>query len=387
MRLKIDCLAARLCAAFLLMFLAGSVFAQTKITGNVTNAKDKQPVAFATITVKGTNVATTTSATGDFVLTVPAGKNIIVVTSVGFEEAEVNIGSSTTFSVVLKEKVSDLNEIVVTGYTAQKKKSLTGSVSIVNVKDLKAVPAGSPEQMLQGRASGVNVFTTGQPGSASNIRIRGITSFGNVDPLVVIDGVQGSLRDINANEIESMQILKDAGAASIYGVRGSNGVIIITTKKGRAGKVSVTYDGYYGTQQALQGNVFNLLNSQEMADVTWLSLRNSGQVQSNGNPTSPQYGNGANPVLPEYVLIGNQTGVTREPTADELAQYNIDYSKGGIYQITKANKHKVPIGITNCFQMHQSKVIQYLHREEVIDHPISFQWAILTSRVHTLTLI
>lgn len=338
MRQKIDCFTVRFCAVVLLLFFAGAAFAQTKISGNVTNAKDKQPLAFATVTVKGTNVATTTSATGDFTITVPAGRNILVISSVGFEDEEVALGANTTVSVMLKEKVSDLNEIVVTGYTAQKKKSLTGSVAVVNVKDLKAVPAGSPEQMLQGRAAGVNVITSGEPGTGSNIRIRGITSFGNVDPLVIIDGVQASLRDINANEIESFQVLKD-GAAAIYGVRGSNGVIIVTTKKGRSGKAVVTYDGYYGMQQQLSGNVFNLLNTQEMADVTWLSLNNTldrnGQA---GNPSHPQYGNGTSPVVPDYILSGSRNGVVGEPTQAEIDAYNIDYSKGPISQIMSANK-------------------------------------------------
>lgn len=155
---------------------------------------------------------------------------------------------------------------------SSEKKDITGSVSVVNVRDLKAVPAGSGEQLLQGRASGVNVITSGQPGSGSNIRIRGITSFGNVDPLYIIDGVQGSIRDLNANDIESIQVLKDAGAASIYGVRGSNGVIIVTTKRGKSGKATVTYDAYVGTQRPASGNPF-LLNTQEMATATWAALK------------------------------------------------------------------------------------------------------------------
>jgi len=338
MRQKIDCLAVRFCIAVFFVLISGTLFAQTKVTGTVKNAKDNSPVAFATVTVKGTTVATTTSATGDFIINVPEGKNTLVVSSVGFDDSEVPIGNGTV-SVSLKEKVSSLDEIVVTGYTAQKKKSLTGSVAVVNVKDLKNVPAGSPEQMLQGKAAGVTVNTTGQPGSESNIRIRGITSFGDVSPLIIIDGVQGNLRDLNANDIESFQVLKDAGAASIYGVRGSNGVIVITTKRGKSGKPTITYDGYYGTQQPLQGNVFNLLNSQEMADVTWLSLRNSGQLDTTtGNPTHPQYGNGPSPILPDYLLIGNENGVNRQPTAEELAQYNVNYNKGDIYQIVPANK-------------------------------------------------
>jgi TonB-linked SusC/RagA family outer membrane protein len=188
--------------------------------------------------------------------------------------------------------------------------------------------------MLQGRASGLNVITSGQPGSGSNIRIRGITSFGNTDPLVVIDGVQGSLFNINANDIESIQVLKDAGAASIYGVRGANGVIVVTTKRGKAGKVTITYDAYYGIQMPVK-NKFNLLNPQEMADLTWMAYRNSGQLDTaTGQPSHPQYGGGANPVLPDYIL---PSGAMEGDSAVNPDLYNIDFSKPR-YQIVRANK-------------------------------------------------
>ncbi len=333
---KTDCFSVRvfLGTLFFVLFFSIAGMAQKKVSGNVTSAKDNQPLAYATVTVKGTNIATATSTAGDFVITVPAGKNIIVISSVGFDDMEINVSATDVVKASLKDKSSSIDEIVVTGYTSQKKKSLTGSVAVVNVKDLKTVPAGSPEQMLQGRASGLNIVTSGAPGSSSNIRVRGLTSFGDNDPLVIIDGVPSSLRDINANDIESIQVLKDAGAAAIYGVRGSNGVIVVTTKRGRSGKATISYDAYVGTQQPLQGNVFNLLNTQGMADVTWLAQKNSGVV----TPSHPQYGTGATPVIPDYILIGGTSGVVGEPTPAQLALYNIDYSKGDIYQIMKANQ-------------------------------------------------
>jgi len=186
---------------------------------------------------------------------------------------------------------------------------------------------------LQGRASGLNVITNGQPGTGSNIRIRGITNFGNVDPLVIVDGVQGSLTNLNASDIESIQVLKDAGAASIYGVRGSNGVIVVTTKRGKSGKAQVTYDAYVGTQRPPTGNVFNLLNTQGMADLTWLAIKNSGQAT-----THPQYGSGSTPVIPDYINNGGNAGIIGSISAADLAKYNTsDFSKG-IYQIVAANK-------------------------------------------------
>ncbi len=308
---------------FLLLFLSGSVFAQTVVTGTVTSAKDSKPLPYASVTVKGTTVSTATSASGEFSINVPAGKNLLVITFGGYEEAEVNISNSKTVAVAMKEKVSELSEVVVTGYTAQKRKEITGAVAVVNVKELKQMPVGTGEEALQGRAAGVTVISSGQPGAASDIRIRGITAFGNNAPLVMIDGVQAGLHDINSAEIESIQVLKDASAA-IYGVRGSNGVIIVTTRKGKSGKAKVTYDGYYGW--TTPGKGYEMANPQQEADAIWLQQRNSGIA----NPSSGQFGNGANPVLPDYIT---PTGKFEGDPAVNPALYNKDS-----YQITKTNK-------------------------------------------------
>lgn len=320
--------------AIFLLFFTNVLLAQKTVTGKISDVND-QPIAGATISVRGVNVATQTDASGNFSIVVPGGRNTLMISSVGFTPQEINISSQNTLTMTLQTATSSLNEVVVTGYSAQRKKDITGSVAVVNVKDLRAVPAGSPEQMLQGRASGLNIITSGQPGSGSNIRIRGITSFGNADPLVIVDGVQASLSNINANDIESIQVLKDAGAASIYGVRGANGVIVVTTKKGKAGKATVTYDAYYGTQRPLNRD-FNLLNPQEMADLTWLAYRTSGTDIDpvTGNPVHPQYGKGANPVLPDYIL---PSGAFEGDPAVDPAKYNIDFTKPA-YQIVRANK-------------------------------------------------
>lgn len=327
-----------LCGLIFFFCFAQSFAQRRTITGTVTT-KEGTPLVGASVVVVGQKTGETTGPNGNFSIQVPANAKTLRISYVGYQVEDVPISGVNNISVSLTSTATNLNEVVVTGYGTQRKKDITGSVAVVNVKDLKAVPAGSPEQMLQGRASGVNITTTGQPGSESNIRIRGITSFGDVSPLVIVDGVPGSIRDLNADDIQSFQVLKDAGAASIYGVRGSNGVIIVTTKRGKAGKPTITYDAYYGTQRPLQGNVWNLLNTQEMAQVTWLALRNAGQIDTTtGNPTHPQYGSGATPVIPDYILVGNENGVVGQPTPDQLAKYNIDYSKGDIYQIMPANK-------------------------------------------------
>ncbi|MBC7744595.1 MAG: TonB-dependent receptor [Flavobacterium sp.] len=314
------------------MLSAFIVSAQTKITGKVTSSDDQQPVIGASVTLKGTSTGAVTGTDGTFTLMANTG-DVLTITYLGYVTREINIGSQTNYNIVLNPSANDLNEVVVTGYSSQRKKDITGSVSVVNVKDLKAVPAGSPEQMLQGRAAGLNIITSGNPGSGSNVRIRGITSFGNTDPLVMVDGVQGSLTNLNSNDIESIQVLKDAGAAAVYGVRGSNGVIVVTTKKG-SGKPTITYDAYYGTQLPLKEG-FPLLKPQEMADLTWLSYRNSGQVNAvTGNPEHPQYGSGIDPVLPDYIL---PSGAKEGDPSVNPALYNIDFTKPS-YQIVKANK-------------------------------------------------
>ena len=183
------------------------------------------------------------------------------ISSIGFEATDVNV-TGNTVHVTLSTRISTLNDVVVVGYSTQKKKDITGSVSVVNVSNFKQIPGGNAESLLQGQASGVTVVNSGAPGSDAAVRVRGITSLGNSSPLIIVDGVESSngLRDINPNDIESIQVLKDAGSAAIYGVQGSNGVIIVTTKRGR-GKPTISYDMYIGTQRPLSGNVWNLTNT------------------------------------------------------------------------------------------------------------------------------
>lgn len=325
------------CCTVLFLFLSTGLLAQKSVTGRVISNADKQPIVGATVQVKGTQIATQTGTDGSFSIASPKDIGTLLVTVVGFESLQIPISGRTSLGdVVLSLSATSLNDVVVTGYTSQRKKDITGAVSVVNVADMKAVPLGNPDNMLQGQASGVTVVGSGLPGAQANIFIRGISSFGNTYPLIIVDGVAADMHDLNPNDIESVQILKDAGAAAIYGVRGSNGVIIVTTKKGKAGKATVTYDGYIGTQLPLSGNVYHLLNSQELANGLWTASINSGQVDTaTGFPKSTQYGKGATPVLPDYI---SPAGKFEGDPAVDPALYNVDYSKGSIYQITKANK-------------------------------------------------
>lgn len=330
MRQKFDCVYARVCMGVILLLLATTgVYAQKQIAGTIKNAKDNSPVGFATVTVKGTNIAAVSNADGSFVITMPSGKSTLVISSVGFVTKEVD-ASSGNVAVVLSETTSSLDEIVVTGYTAQKKKDITGAVSVVDVKDIKQQPVGSGEAALQGHASGLTIITSGQPGAASDIRIRGNTTFnvGSNNPLIIIDGVQGGdLTNINVNDISSVQVLKDA-AAAIYGVAGANGVIIITTKKG-VGKPKVSYDAYYGV--TTRGPGYDMATPTEEANAIWQQQRNSGIA----NPSSKQFGSGATPVLPDYITPTGYT-LCNCPTDSQFVATSL-YNKQS-YQITKANK-------------------------------------------------
>ncbi len=316
-------LLAGLNTAFLL-FLSLSLFAQTTITGRVLSTTDKQPVVGATVQVKGGKSATLTGSDGTFTITSSQKVSALIITIVGYETKTVPVSGNSVGDISLTTSTTSLNDVIVTGYTAQKKKDITGAVTVVNVTNMKAVPSGNTEALLQGQAAGVTVIGSGSPGGGINIFVRGVTTPGNTSPLVVIDGVYGDLADMNVNDIESVQVLKDAGSTAIYGIQGANGVVIVTTKKGRAGKTRITYDGFYGTQQPLPGG-FHLANTQQYANVRWAQQFNAGI----DTPSHPQFGKGLTPVIPEY-LIPN--GASASNPLTDPATYDINSN-----QIMKAN--------------------------------------------------
>jgi len=302
--------------------------AQRTITGKVTT-KDGTPLSDASVIVVGQRTGERTGSDGNFSIKVPANAKQLEISFVGYDPQVVSIVGKNNVSVSLETSATNLNAVVVTGYTSQRKKDITGSVAVVNVSNLKQIPGGNAESLLQGQASGVTVTTSGVPGGGAAVRIRGITSLGNASPLYIVDGVQSSngLRDINPDDIESIQVLKDAGAAAIYGIQGSNGVVIVTTKKGR-GKPTVTYDAYIGTQRPLSGNVWNLTNTSEYAQAIWNMESNSGVDPSK---RTPQFGTtGTGPTIPDYIIPeGAKEG---DPKTDP-STYDISSN-----QITKANK-------------------------------------------------
>ncbi len=319
MRKKIDCISLRICAIVCLMFVFSGIFAQKTVTGKVTNSKDNTPLQSATVTVKGTTTATLTDASGNFTITLPAGRTALIVSSIGYANTQVD-ASSGNVSVALTESTGSLDEIVVTGYTAQKKKDITGAVAVVDVGDAKKIPATSSEQLLQGQAAGVTVINSGAPGAASTVFIRGISNFGHTQPLYVVDGVQvGDMSNINPNDIASISVLKDAGSAAIYGISGGNGVVVVTTKRGRPGRATISYDAYFGTQRPLSGNVWHLMSPEQQSELAFTAGDAATEaLYPGGAGKIPIYGyHGSGPV-------GNfgDAGVTNDPAIEQYYHFD-----------------------------------------------------------------
>jgi len=312
------------------------VTAQTKKTGKVIGSDDKLPVVGASVRIKGTNTGAVTDVNGEFTLSLTPG-NVLVVSYIGFNSKEVTVQDARFLSISLDPSSSSLNEVVVTGYTAQRKKDITGAVAVVDVNSMNTVTAGNTSTLLQGQASGVTVTNSGQPGGGTSINIRGIGSIYSTAPLVIIDGVQASLDNINSEDIESIQVLKDAGAASIYGVRASNGVVVVTTKKGKQGKATITYDGLYGTTKALSDG-FKLGGTQTYMQAEYQSYKNDGHVGGGikGYPNGQfdPLGTGTY-TIPDFISpAGGHTG----DAGTTLADYTLNTLTGKGNQVTAANK-------------------------------------------------
>ena len=265
-------------------FAAISANAQKTISGKILKQKDKQPLPGVSILVKGSSAGTQTGTDGVFKITVPNDNSVLVISAVGYENEEVATTGKAMVTVELNEISTSLNEVVVVGYGTQKRKDLTGAISSVSAATIEKVPVISATQALQGRASGVQIINNdGAPGGNISVLIRGIGSLagGGNDPLFVIDGypTTGGINNINPNDIASIDVLKDASATSIYGIRAANGVVIITTKKGLKNKVQVSVDMYQSTQS--KPKKYDLLNAQQFATL-------SNEIQTT-QPTAPTY--------------------------------------------------------------------------------------------------
>ncbi|MDB4914439.1 MAG: TonB-dependent outer membrane protein SusC/RagA [Gemmatimonadetes bacterium] len=261
-----------------LIAIGGTLQAQQVVVrGTVSGDPAGEPIEGASVVVKGTSTGALTDAKGAYTLRVTDGSGTLVVSRLGYARQEVAMSGRTTIDVRLTRTAVSLSEVVVVGYGTQKRSDITGSVVSVGQDKLEEKPNSNFVQALEGSMPGVTVTTSGAGAEPSlDIQIRGRNSISaSRDPLVVVDGIpyNGSLSEINPNDIASIQVLKDASATAIYGTRGSNGVILVTSRKGTPGKTRLTYSGYAGTQNIT--NVPALMNAQQFYDFKCIRARTS----------------------------------------------------------------------------------------------------------------
>ncbi len=239
----------RAALSLLAVLMLNVSYAQERAISGTVTSEEEGGLPGVNILLKGTTVGTVTDVDGNYRISVEEEDPILVFSAVGYTTEEVSVGNQSTIDMLMLPDITSLSEVVVVGYGTQDRARVTGAISSVSSEEINQLPVPSVEQALQGRAAGVTVTNNGAPGEGANVRIRGIGTVGNNDPLYVIDGVPaGGLNSINPNDIESVEVLKDASAAAIYGSRAANGVILITTKRGQAGDTKVSVDSYYGVQ-------------------------------------------------------------------------------------------------------------------------------------------
>lgn len=320
-----------------LTFLTGMAVAQRTVSGKVTDAESNLPLVGVSVVVNGTTKGTSTDAQGTFKIDLAADQKILVLTFNGYEVKTVVVGNSSTISVEMDVDAKALQLVVVTGYTSQRKKDITGAVAVVSAKDLTSTPAASVTQMLQGKASGVVVGNDNSPGGGTMVRIRGFGTINNNSPLYVIDGVptQGTLNNINPYDIESMQVLKDASAASIYGARAANGVVIITTKRGKTGDPKITFDYYTGTQAP--GKFLDLLNAEELGQYLFKADVGAGKSPWVATPSAQyRFDQSGKVTMADYIypnIFGNLP--SNFTYTNDITDPQLGVTK---YNINKANK-------------------------------------------------
>lgn len=316
-----------------ILFEKGKAVAPITITGKVTD-ESNQPLPGVSILLKGTSLGAQTGVDGKYTLTIPdvnVNNAVLVFSFIGYEQQSVAVADSYQINVVLKPASNSLNEVVVVGYGSQKKENLTGSVAVVNVKDADKRVTHDVARLLQGQVAGVEVNGSGVPGEGVTIHIRGVSSLTNNNPLYVIDGVPTMTPfDFPTDEIESIQVIKDASAGAIYGFRGAAGVILITTKKGRNGPLKINYNGYVGTQtNPKELSVTDRVGYQKIVDA---AETNAGIALAPGNdPSSSQYISNVNT---NWQKAAFKTGMTQD--------HDLSFSGGNEF-----TTYKVALGYYN----------------------------------------
>ena len=281
-----------MCMTFLLLLCATVAYGQTgTVTGTVTDVTG-DPLIGVNVTVKGTTVGINTDIDGKFSLQPITNQSVLVFSYVGFVPQEITLGTQRALNVQLLEDMQSLDEVVVVGYGTQTRRDISGSITTVTAEELRAMPVMTLAEALMGQAAGIYISSTGAPGSPTTMRVRGVSSIsGSGNPLIIVDGVQGvDINSINTNDIENLSILKDASATAVYGARGANGVILVTTKQGsRTGRVQVSYNGYVGLS-TMANNGFDILDGWESMEFAAQGMINLRDIRGRDPGRHAQFG-------------------------------------------------------------------------------------------------
>ena len=349
--------------AFLVVLMLSSslIFAQNSISGSVSD-ENNNPIPGATVVVEGTNTGVVTDFDGNYQVNASTGDQLTF-SSLGFGSQTITVGNQNQINVTLMSSVDILDEVVVSGYQTQQRRSLSGAIGTVDTDEAFKTQVTNAAEALQGRVAGVQVTSGGGPGAAPVIRIRGYSTTNDNSPLYVIDGIQTTdpnvMRDINPRDIENISVLKD-GSAAIYGARASNGVIVVTTKKGTYNQANtLEVDASYGISTVTR--VPDMLNVQQHADMTWQSILNDGNT-----PSHPQYGTGATPSVPIFLNVPIPSGPEYEGAGAKVAPNGTDWFDEIFDPAEVTNVSVSASGGSEQGRYHMSA--NYLKQEGVIIH-------------------
>ena len=336
--ISVQSLMRRLMLSFFFLLASTLAFAQTEASGTIVD-NIGEPIIGATVMEKGTSNGTVTDIDGNFRLKTASGATLVI-SYIGFATQE--LPAAAGMNITMTDDTNELNEVVVTGYQVQRKADLTGAVSVVNVDELQKQNENNPMKALQGRVPGMNISADGNPSGAATVRIRGNGTLNDNDPLYIIDGVptKAGMHELNGNDIESIQVLKDAASASIYGSRAANGVIIITTKKGKDGKVRVDFDGSIAA--SMYAHRMKVLNAEQWGQAFWQARVNDHLDPNNNNlgyrfdwgydgQGNPQLNN---IIMSKYLDAANTVEAANTDWFDEstrtgvVQNYNVSVSNG-----------------------------------------------------------
>ncbi|CAL65665.1 SusC/RagA family TonB-linked outer membrane protein [Christiangramia forsetii] len=369
---------------FLIAFIGFSSFAQNTVTGVVKSSGDELPLMGVNVIEEGTTNGVVTNMNGEYSIDV-AQDAVLLFSYLGFEEQEIEINGRSTVDITMVNNLETLDDVVVVGYGTQRKSDLTGAVSVLDADEVQKVSNSDVSQLLQGRTAGVTVTADGQPGAGANVRIRGVSTFGDSQPLYIVDGVPvgTSIRDFNPNDIETIQVLKDASAGAIYGSRAANGVVIITTKQGTKNTpLQIQYSGYYGIDEVAQR--IPVLGREDYQMISNEKRMNAGQPLIPGNdPSSDLY---VDNIDTDWQSVGLKSGSRQNHNiglsgGGENITYNasLDYFKNeGVFVGNGPDYERYSGRINTVMEKGRFKISPSLYYTHSFENSLTFRGDVLT---------